>query len=171
MNYNITRSLFNTKRFHSLLGDQEVLDAALQDYEHPPANAPPPPPAPEAVGGQRPNIDEMIERLAQEQDQRIAHNRRPSDPGLDQPGPSNVRERRESSSTRGERRASSGGPPTDHSYAVAALHDPLSPRASELVTDLRVFIRVTNPPTCMNSHLPYSQISQSYIKCYTKLQS
>ncbi|XP_042863346.1 bromodomain and WD repeat-containing protein 3-like isoform X2 [Penaeus japonicus] len=115
-------------------GDQEVLDAALQDYEHPPANAPPPPPAPEAVGGQRPNIDEMIERLAQEQDQRIAHNRRPSDPGLDQPGPSNVRERRESSSTRGERRASSGGPPTDHSYAVAALHDPLSPRASRAGT-------------------------------------
>nr|XP_027220954.1 bromodomain and WD repeat-containing protein 3-like [Penaeus vannamei] len=114
-------------------GDQEVLDAALQDYEHPPANAPNAP-APEAAGGQRPNIDEMIERLAQEQDQRIAHNRRPSDAAIDQPGPSNVRERRESSSARGERRASSGGPPTDHSYAVAALHDPLSPRASRAGT-------------------------------------
>lgn len=125
--------LFNTGHSLFLSGDQEVLDAALQDYEHPPANAPNAP-APEAAGGQRPNIDEMIERLAQEQDQRIAHNRRPSDAAIDQPGPSNVRERRESSSARGERRASSGGPPTDHSYAVAALHDPLSPRASELAT-------------------------------------
>lgn len=128
--------VLNTGHPLFLSGDQEVLDAALQDYEHPPANAP----APEAAGGQRPNIDEMIERLAQEQDQRIAHNRRPSDAAIDQPGPSNVRERRESSSARGERRASSGGPPTDHSYAVAALHDPLSPRASKLATGLMVFV-------------------------------
>ena len=77
----------------------------------------------------------MIQRLAQEQDQRIAHDRRSSESGEPQAGPSGVRERRESSSSGlravGERRASSAGPTSDHSYAVATQHDPLSPRASK----------------------------------------
>ncbi|KAK8727619.1 hypothetical protein OTU49_009654, partial [Cherax quadricarinatus] len=109
-------------------GDQEVLDVALIDVDSNALNMQ----AIDYNAGQRPSIDDMIQRLAQEQDQRIAHDRRPSE-SRDQPGPSGVRERRESSnSRRGERRASSGGPPTDHSYAVAALHDPLSPRASRV---------------------------------------
>lgn len=107
-------------------GDQEVLDAALVDVDSSISNVQPT----EIHSSQRLSIDEMIQRLAHEQDQRMAHERRPSE-SRDQPGPSGVRERRESSSSRlGERRASSGGPPTDHSYAVAAQHDPLSPRAS-----------------------------------------
>lgn len=87
---------------------------------------------------QRPSIDDMIQRLAQEQDQRIAHDRRSSESGEPQAGPSGVRERRESSSgglrASGERRASSAGPTSDHSYAVATQHDPLSPRASKYTT-------------------------------------
>ncbi|XP_045621318.2 bromodomain and WD repeat-containing protein 3 isoform X2 [Procambarus clarkii] len=117
-------------------GDQEVIDVALIEFdnaEHA-QNAQPI----ENSAGQRPSIDDMIQRLAQEQDQRIAHDRRPSE-SREQPGPSGVRERRESSnSRRGERRASSSGPPTDHSYAVAALHDPLSPRATGRVGARRV---------------------------------
>lgn len=128
-------------------GDQEVLDIALVDVDGSALGAPPgggPPVAsgaysvggaqgshhpPETISNQRPSIDDMIQRLALEQDQRLAHERRP-DLG-EQPGPSEVRERRESSSSRhGERRASSGGPPTDHSYAVATPNDPLSPRGS-----------------------------------------
>lgn len=141
-------------------GDQEVLDIALPDAEGGGAPAPVPSsglgPGPGAgsglgpgpgsgqghhgensatVSGQRPSIDDMIQRLAQEQDQRIAYDRRPSESGEPQPGPSGVRERRESSSSGlragGERRASSAGPTSDHSYAVATQHDPLSPRASE----------------------------------------
>lgn len=110
-------------------------------------------PAPLAdPSAQRPSIDDMIQRLALEQDQRIAHDRRPSEG--DQAGPSGVherresggrerressgggvRERRESSGRRsgGERRPSSTAPAGDHSYAVAAQHDPLSPRASKLL--------------------------------------
>lgn len=90
-----------------------------------------------AVSSQRPSIDDMIQRLAQEQDQRIAHDRRPSESGEPQAGPSGVRERRESNNSGlragGERRASSAGPTSDHSYAVATQHDPLSPRASEFL--------------------------------------
>lgn len=95
------------------------------------------------VSNQRPSIDDMIQRLAQEQDQRIAHDRRPSESGEPQAGPSGVRERRESSSSAlragGERRASSAGPTSDHSYAVATQHDPLSPRASESFMTLLSF--------------------------------
>ncbi|XP_045122866.1 bromodomain and WD repeat-containing protein 3-like isoform X2 [Portunus trituberculatus] len=88
------------------------------------------------LSSQRPSIDDMIQRLAQEQDQRIAHDRRSSESGEPQAGPSGVRERRESSTggprASGERRASSAGPTSDHSYAVATQHDPLSPRASRV---------------------------------------
>ncbi|XP_066989661.1 bromodomain and WD repeat-containing protein 3 isoform X3 [Macrobrachium rosenbergii] len=117
-------------------GDQEVLDAALNYNDQPPSSVPPAQVAsssqvPESAHGTRPNIDEMIQRLAEEQDQRIAHDR--VDSGGVQPGPSGVGERRESTnSSRGERRPSSSGPPNDHSYAVASLHDPLSPRASRV---------------------------------------
>lgn len=111
-----------------------------------------PAPLADPTSAQRPSIDDMIQRLALEQDQRIAHDRRPSEG--DQAGPSGVherresggrerressgggvRERRESSGRRsgGERRPSSTAPAGDHSYAVAAQHDPLSPRASKLL--------------------------------------
>ncbi|XP_068220556.1 bromodomain and WD repeat-containing protein 3 isoform X2 [Palaemon carinicauda] len=118
-------------------GDQEVIDAAPNYNDLPPPPSVPPPPAaasllvPESAHGPRLNIDEMIQRLAEEQDQRIAHDR--VDIGGVQPGPSGVADRREStSSSRGERRPSSSGPTNDHSYAVASLHDPLSPRASRV---------------------------------------
>ncbi|XP_063869262.1 PH-interacting protein-like isoform X2 [Scylla paramamosain] len=142
-------------------GDQEVLDVALVDVENGggpapgpssglgPGPGPIPGPGPGSgsgtahhgegsvsVSSQRPSIDDMIQRLAQEQDQRIAHDRRSSESGEPQAGPSGVRERRESSSgglrASGERRASSAGPTSDHSYAVATQHDPLSPRASRV---------------------------------------
>ena len=121
----------------SFVGDQEVIDAALNYNDHFMPNGPafPGPFSAQILdSGQsgRLNIDEMIQRLAEEQDQRIAHDR--SDSAGVQPGPSGVGERRESSSSaRGERRPSSSGPPNDHSYAVASLHDPLSPRASECI--------------------------------------
>ncbi|KAK7075021.1 Bromodomain and WD repeat-containing protein 3 [Halocaridina rubra] len=112
-------------------GDQEVLDAAINDIPAPNVHLVSHAPSQENAAVPRPNIDEMIQRLAEEQDQRLASDR--GDTSGTQPGPSGVNDRREStSSNRGERRASSSGPTSDHSYAVAALHDPLSPRASRV---------------------------------------
>ncbi|KAB7498071.1 Bromodomain and WD repeat-containing protein 3, partial [Armadillidium nasatum] len=110
-------------------GEQEVLDLAIADVEHhlpAPIGQPPGRPPDEVrldlLGGGRRNIDEMIERLAQEQEERRGVSERNRD---ELPGPSNA-----GSSER--RSSSSGGPHPDHSYAVAAAPNALSPRAGRV---------------------------------------
>ena len=122
-------------------GEQEVMDFGSHDLPPAPVIAVPVPLGSNESGTQpsrasgeqipRPNIDQMIQLLVREQDQRYAASRSVS---VDAPGSSNE--------TAEARSNHSGG---DHSYAAANNPDPLSPRASELYFQIQnVFIKNFN---------------------------